>query len=170
MQLRLTHAYVYPNHGKINLAKAASSLQRLIEVLLSLISVLLLSSKPYPVHEREQHFSTKISSCADLFLSCLKNHEGGNIHGYFKKIKCFWGMMEWQYLHTTVMNWDNLDFAFLITKSRILLDLVLYFYVFLLLGLAVVCILGFSLYFALSFFLAWLSCVVSLMAGLKNYT
>ncbi|GAY56070.1 hypothetical protein CUMW_168970 [Citrus unshiu] len=59
--LRLTHAYVYPNHGKINLAKAASSLQRLIEVLLSLISVLLLSSKPYPVHEREQHFSTKIS-------------------------------------------------------------------------------------------------------------
>lgn len=158
MQLRLTHAYVYPNHGKINLAKAASSLQRLIEVLLSLISVLLLSSKPYPVHEREQHFSTKISSLWDLFLSCLKNH-GGNIHGYFKNIKKFWGMMEWQYWRTTVMNWDNLDFAFLITKSRILLDLVLYFYVFLLLGLAVMCVFW-DLVCTLHYPSFWLGCHV----------
>lgn len=57
------------------------------------------------------------------------------------------------------MNWDNLDFAFLITKSRILLDLVLYVYVFLLLGLAVMCVFW-DLVCTLHYPSFWLGCHV----------
>lgn len=63
-------------------------------MLLLLISVLLLPSKPCPVHEHDQHFFQirliqRCVVCADLFLSCLQNHVGGYIHGYFLKVTNF---------------------------------------------------------------------------------